>query len=245
MLQIISMLLALIAVVMVNSAANTSFITDHTSIELLNRLPMLFIPANYVFFVSPFIYAFLTLWIFGFAYKKSRKDHAVLNVRMILFIVSAIFKIIWILLWQYEYFDWSIAALAVLLAILTALYFTYPKYENNFWQRMPISCYFGWTIFAFITNVNYILTLHEWSGWGLSTDLWTVVFLTFATAIALHFLYHYRDLPLNIMFMWAFVGIAVKNGFDALFVSSASLFLTAVIGVGLILIKNKNFISPS
>lgn len=221
MLQIISMMLALLAVVVVNSAADAALLTNQTTIELLNRLPMLFIPANYVFFILPFIYTLLALWVFGFSRKgKQIAQQSTLNLRTLLFIVGAALKIAWILLWQYEFFDWSIAVMTALLVTLMALYFTYPKQANNFWQRMPISCYLGWTIFAFVTNVNYILTLHEWNGWGLSNDLWTVIFLTFATAIALHFLYHYRDIPLNIMFMWAFVGIAVKNGFDALFVLS-------------------------
>ena len=82
---------------------------------------------------------------------------------------------------------------------------------------------------ATIANISYVLTLHEWSGWGLSNPLWTVIYLTIATAIALHFLYHYADIAFSAVFIWAFIGITVKNGADELFVSAAALFLAATI----------------
>lgn len=120
--------------------------------------------------------------------------------------------------------------MALLLFALLALYFTYPKKDNQLFGRIPIAINLGWIFFATIANISYVLTLHEWSGWGLSDPLWTVIYLTFATAIALHFLYHHADIALSSVFMWAFIGIAVKNGVDELFVSAAALFLTAVIG---------------
>lgn len=88
-----------------------------------------------------------------------------------------------------------------------------------------------------IMNFNYVLTFREWSGWGLSDPLWTVIYLTIATAFALHFLYHHKDIPLNLVIVWTFIGIIVKNGVDELFVSAAALFLTAAILVGILMTR--------
>lgn len=232
MLRIIGMLLSLIAVVTVNIAANIVPFNGKKTVEIMNSLPVLFIPESYVFFTWIVIYIFLVIWIYGFFYNRRQQSSAsLLNIRAFLFILSSSLKIVWFSLWHYEFFDLAFLSVIVLLAVLAALYFTYPKNENKFFGRIPISLYFAWIIIAFIANVNYVLTLHEWNGWGLSTSLWTVIILTFATAIALHFMYHYRDIVLNIVFMWVFIGIAVISGFDALFISTASLFLTAVIGI--------------
>ena len=125
----------------------------------------------------------------------------------------------------------------LVLLMITVLYFTYPKTENRFWDRVPISVLFGCTVISFIELIHYLLTFHEWSGWGLSISLWAVIYLTVSTAIALHFMYHYRDIAFNLVFIWFFIGIAVKNGFDELFVSTAALFLTAVIGASFYLLK--------
>ena len=230
MLRIIIMVLALIAVATVSNAAHIIPLNGKTTIEIFNILPLLFVPSNYVFLILPVLFIIFAFWIFGFWRETEQTTTATLKLRSFLFVLGAIFNLAWIILWHYEYFNWTVIVMIGLVATVAVLYFTYPKSENRFFQRIPISCYFGWIIFMLIANVNYVLTLHEWSGWGISTSLWTVIYLTIGAAIALHFMYHHRDIPLNIVIMWVYVGIAVQNGFDALFVSSASLFLTAVIG---------------
>lgn len=234
MFKIIIMALALIAVIIVNGAANIVPLNGNTTVEIAHKLPILFMPANYVFFIWIVIYLLLAYWIFGFWKDRQSETNGLINRRMFLFILSSIFNIAWIVLWHYEYFNWTIVIMAILVATLVILYFTYPKYENRLQGRIPIALYLGWVMILFIINIIYVLTFHEWSGWGLSTPLWTVSYLTIATAIALHFMYHHRDIVLNIAFMWAFVGIAVKNGFEELFVSVAALFLAAALTVYLL-----------
>ena len=84
-----------------------------------------------------------------------------------------------------------------------------------------------------------MLTVHSWNGWGLSDQLWTVIMLTVATALALHIRFHHSDIPLTLVFIWAFVAIAVRHGMDELLVSTAALFLSGVLLTGILLIKKK------
>ena len=240
MLRIITMTLSLVAVITIQLVANAFSLNGKTTIEIMNRLPILFTPASYVFGIWLLIYGFLIVWLYGFYRTQRQQSNAILNIRALLFITSAILTIFWLLLWQYEFFHWTVIIMIALLATLAKLYFTYPKDENRLWERVPISIYFGWVIISFMELINYVLTFREWGGWGLSDSLWTVIFLTVATAIALHFIYHYRDVPLNAVFMWVFIGIFVKNGLDSLFVSIAALFLTFVIGAGLLFMKKRS-----
>lgn len=238
MLRTISMYFSLLAVVAVNIAANTLPLNGKSTIEIMNSLPVLFIPESYVFTSWTVIYIFLAVWIFGFYHNRRKEISAsLLNSRTLLFIMSSLLTITWFFLWHYEFFDWALLTVLGLLVTLLILYFTYPKNENKLLERVPISLYLGWIIIAFIANSNYVLTLHEWNGWGISTSLWTVIVLTMITAGALHFMYHYGDVMINLVFMWVFIGIAVINGLDSLFISAASLFLTAVIGVSYLLMK--------
>lgn len=238
MWRVITMYLSLIAVITVNIAANSLPLNGKKTVEIMNSLPVLSLPASYVIFIWSVIYIFLSIWIFGFYYNRRQQPNiALLNTRTFLFITSAILNIAWFFLWHFEFFDVALLSVIVLLAVLIALYFTYPKNENKLLERIPVSLYLGWIIVAFIANTDYVLTMHEWDGWGISTSLWTVIILTLTTTIALHFMYHYRDVVLNIVFMWVFIVIAVISGFDSLFVTSASLFLTAVIGISFLLMK--------
>lgn len=240
MLRIISMILSLIAVIAVQLFANVLSFNGKTTIEIMNRLPILFTPANYVFGIWLLVYGFLIVWLYGFWRSQRLQSNTILNLRTALFISCTFLTILWLLLWHYEFFHWTVIVMIALLATLTKLYFTYPKDENHLFERVPISIYFGWVIISFIELINYVLTFREWGGWGLSDSLWTVIFLTVATAIALHFMYHYRDAALNAVFMWVFIGIVVKNGFDALFVSIAALFLTFVIGACLLFMRKRD-----
>ena len=240
MLRIISMTLSLVVVITIQLVANSFSLNGKTTFEILNRLPILFTPANYVFSIWLLIYGFLIVWLYGFYRTQRQHSSTILNLRTFLFISSTVLTILWLLLWQYEFFHWTVIIMIALLATLTKLYFTYPKDENHLLARVPISIYFGWVIISFMELINYVLTFREWGRWGLSDSLWTVIFLTVATAIALHFIYHYRDAPLNAVFMWVFIGIFVKNGLDSLFVSIAALFLTFVLSAGVIFMKKRN-----
>ena len=240
MLRIISMTLSLVAVITIQLVANSFSFNGKTTIEIMNRLPILFTPASYVFSIWLVIYGFLIFWLYGFYRTQRQHSSTILNLRAFLFISSAFLTILWLLLWQYEFFHWTVIIMIALLATLTKLYFTYPKDENHLLERIPISIYFGWVIISFMELISYVLTFREWGGWGLSDSLWTVIFLTVATAVALHFIYHYRDAALNAVFMWVFIGIFVKNGLDSLFVSIAALFLTLVLSAGLIFMKKRN-----
>lgn len=236
--QFIITIIILFSLCIIGTAEIVPF-NGKTTTEIMNRLPLLLAPATYVFFIWGLVYFFFFVWLIGYSRNASKQTATLLNIRFICFVLSLILNSILILLWHYEIFVWAIITMIGLLLILTILYFSYPKTENNFTARVPISLFFGWSIFSFVILINYTLTLLEWSGWGISQSLWTVIYLTIATAVALHFLYHYEDLAFNIVFMWGFIGIAMKNGFDSLFVTTASLFLTGVIAACFFLFKNK------
>ena len=136
MLRMISLYLALIAVITVNIAANILPFNGKKTVEIMNSLPVLSTPASYVFFVWIVVYAFLALWIFGFYYNRRNQTSAsLLNIRTFLFMISLLLNIAWFYLWHYEFFDVALLSVIVLLGVLIALYFTYPKNENKLLER--------------------------------------------------------------------------------------------------------------
>lgn len=233
------MTIAFLAVVTMNALANSLPINGQTTGEISNRLPVLFTPAGYVFSIWSVIYILLAIWIIGF-WVRYKKDKEIPSIGIsIYFTLTAVFNISWLLLWHYEFFAWSIAAMVAYLISLILLYLQYNNNERKFTERLPVSVNMGWISVATITNISYVLTFYNWGGWGLSNELWTVIMLTVATAIALHVRFHHWDIPFALVFIWAFVGIAVKHGLDELLVTTASLFLSGVIVTGILLIKKK------
>lgn len=239
MFRFLSMALFLFSSFVIMGIVEFMPLNDKTTADIMNRLPVLLIPANFVFFIWVLIFLLLVVWLSGFWRNRTEEPCILLNQRAVLFNISLILNITCIFLWHYEFFTWTIIAFIGLFCTISLLYFSYPKTENELYKRIPISLYFGWITFSFMFLVNYLLTHAEWSGWGISQSLWSVIFLTFTTAIGLHFSYHYKDFAFNSMLVWGFIGIAVKNGCESLFVTTAALFLTAVMIACFFIFKNK------
>lgn len=66
MYRIMIMTLSLIAVGLVNVAANSIPFNGSTTAVIASRLPVLFMPAGYVFALWAIIYVLLAFWLYGF-----------------------------------------------------------------------------------------------------------------------------------------------------------------------------------
>lgn len=245
-LQVILMTVGLVLTIAVNALANTLPINGQTTGEISNRLPVLFTPAGYVFSIWGVIYVLLAIWIITIAFQLKNNQPPTWK-RTTLFLLSCFFNIGWILSWHYEYFLVTLVMMIGLVATLAILYSSYPRSDNEWKERGPISVYLGWVSIALVANISYVLTYFEWDGFGLSDQLWTVALLTFATALALHFRYHYRDRIMQLVYIWAFIGIALKLGFDELLVSAAAIFLSGVLVVGILYLNkpHQKNVSPN
>lgn len=239
MLRYILVIVSLLAVITTNALANILPLNGQTTGEISNRLPVLFTPAGYVFSIWSLIYLLLIFWVIRLWRNRFNKE-ALYEKRSLLFIISCVFNIAWIFLWHYEYFLLTVVVMISLLITLIILYRTYPVQDNRLSSRLPISIYLGWISVATIANISYVLTVYEWSGWGLSDPLWAVIMMTIGAALALHIRFHHYDIAYPAVFIWAFVGIAVRNGFEELLVMTAALFLSAVLLVGIIFIRKKS-----
>lgn len=228
--------LSFIAMTVFSIMANLMPLNGYTTSEISNRYTVLFSPAGYVSVIKIFIYIILGLWVY-LQWKKRQAQQNITGVQTALFSFSALFNILWLYLWHYEYFTWSIIAILLMVLSLIGLYFTYPNWQNTWSGRIPISLFLAWESIIAFMNIAFLFTHNHWNFLSLSDPLWTVIALTVGTAAALHLRYHHDDYVFPIVYIWTFIGIAFKNGFDELLVSTAALFLSGVLLVGILLIK--------
>ncbi|KIL48273.1 tryptophan-rich sensory protein [Jeotgalibacillus soli] len=231
-------LIALISVILLNILANILPINGQTTGEISNRLNVFFTPAGYVFSIWAIIYALLLVWVLRQSLKWQR-DRDVYRKTSALFVISCILNIIWIFMWHYEVFAGSVFIMIGLLATLTLLYLTIQRQDMTFFDRLPFSVYLGWVSVAMIANISYSLTYYYWSGWGISDILWTVILLLFAAALALHIRYHKNDWVYPLVFVWAFIGIGVKNEENASVIVFTAYVLSVVIMIGIFMLRRK------
>jgi hypothetical protein len=195
--------------------------------EIAARLPVVFMPSMYSSLVLLVLVPLLGLYVIRDGGKADRPATA--NLRAALFIAASVLHIIELITWQEERFILFIATEVAMLAILAALYFTYPKKENLISGRIPVSGIFSYFFFSVLVAVHYALEANDWGGMGLSDALWAIITLTFAAAAALHFLYHHQDHMYAVVFAWMSLMVAARNGLDEPLVSAAALFLAGAV----------------
>lgn len=210
--------------------ANLKPLNGLTTIQIAHKLPVLLMPADFTLLIRPVIFIFLAYWIYKFDASETRT-----TIRSTLFTIACLANTVWFPLWHFGFFGWACLSTLVALFSLYALYRTYPKKQNLFSRRIPISLYFSWTLLDFVINANYLLVLDEWNRFGISTVLWTILNLTILTAVALHFSYHHSERMMSYVFIWVFLGIIVNIGLEELFVSLATLFLMAILVLGIMM----------
>lgn len=235
MLRQAANILALVAVIAINGLANALPLNGLTTGEISDRFEVFFVPAGYVFSIWGLIY----LGLIAFAVYQAlpaQRDNPRLERAGYWFVLSCAANIVWLFLWHYEVFVPTVLAMLALLFCLIVVYLRLevgksPVSAGERWfVRLPFSIYLGWITVATIANVTSTLDYLQWSGWGVTPEIWTIVMLAAGIAITATMIYTRRDAAYSLVIVWAFVGIAVKHA------AVQSVSLAAWIAAGLVLL---------
>jgi hypothetical protein len=207
--------LAIIATIVVNFLANSIPLNDLAQDVIADRFKVYFIPAGYVFSIWGLIYLGLIAYAIYQVLPSQRENPRLIRVGYLV-PLSCLANIAWIFLWHYELFPWSLLAMFALLASLIAIYLRLGVGRSQVttmerWAAgVTFSVYLGWITVATIANVTSVLDYINWTGWGIGPEIWTIIMLVAALAIASAISLTRGDIAYMLVIVWAFVGIAVK-----------------------------------
>lgn len=211
-------LAAIIGAFIVNVISNIFPLNGLSIGEISNTLfkNVLFIPANYAFAIWGLIY--LGLFAFGiYQFLPSQKDDADLRNTGYLLVIASIAQSIWVYLFLSRLFVLSVVAMLLILLPLIGVYLRLeignkPVSRQKKWCiHRPISIYLSWISVATIVNVACALYFQGWNGWGISAQVWTVILLLIASAIAVAIVIQRRDIAYAGVTVWAILAIAIKH----------------------------------
>jgi len=212
-----------LAVVAVNALAVLLPINNRTTQELSDKYPNLFVPAGITFSIWGVIYLLLALFIiyqFVAAFKKSSNERGIFEKIGILFFISCIFNIAWILVWHYEIVWLSLVVMVLLLISLISIYVrlktgkTEIKNSEKILVNIPFSVYLGWITIATIANITAFLVKINWDRFGISEQLWAVIVIAVGVIITLAIVFSRNDIFYCLVVIWALVGILLKRTAD-------------------------------
>lgn len=200
----------------VNGLANALPLNGLTTGEISDRFPVLFVPAGYVFSIWGLIY----LGLIAFAVYQAlpaQRDNEILRSISPFYWLASIANSVWIFLWHYEVFELTIVAMSTLLLSLIGIYLRLRAGEQQSeaafrWAvQCPFSIYLSWISVATIANTAQWLHYFNWGGCGLSNEFWTTGMLAMASGLGLAMLMREGDRAYNLVLIWAFAGIAIKQ----------------------------------
>ena len=200
----------------VNILASTLPLNGQNTGEISDRFQVYFVPAGYVFAIWGIIYiGWIAFTIFQF--RRDQKESPRLRKLGYLFALSGIFNAAWLFTWHYNYFGLGVIVMLGLLGLLIASYLSLNVNRVSVttaerWSvDIPFSVYLGWISVATIANVTDWLYLVGWNGFGIAAQTWAVIMLVVASVVGLLMALTRRDAAYLLVFVWSFVGIALKQ----------------------------------
>lgn len=227
-------ILSVVVTIGVNTLANTLPINGQNTGEISDRFQVFFVPAGYVFSIWGLIYIGLVAYAVYQA-LPSQRENPRLGRADPFFFLSGVANSAWIFAWHYNNFPLSLVIMLVLLLSLIALYLRLEigraavSTAERWLVQVPVSVYLGWISVATIANATDVLDYVKWSGLGIAPPVWAVIMLVIATVLGAVMAVSRRDIAYLLVFVWAFIGIAVKQADTALVAGAAWVATLAVL----------------
>jgi hypothetical protein len=209
---------AIVAAFAVNVYANIAPPNGLTIGDISNKFfgEVQIIPANYAFAIWGIIY----LGLIGFGIYQvmpaQRQNTHVERVGYLL-VVASLAQIVWVFLFEYQFFGLSVVAMLGILLPLIGIYLRLGigkervSRKDKWFVHIPLSIYLAWISVATIVNIASTLYYWGWNGWGISPQVWTIIMLIVAAAIAATIIRNGVDIAYPLVVIWAFVAIAVRQ----------------------------------
>ena len=225
---------AFIVTLAINGLAGTTVLNGRTTAQVSDLYSNPFTPAGYVFAIWGIIYALLLVFVIYQALPKQKNKSFQKQIGA-LFMLSSIFNVVWLFLWQYDYITLSVAVMFALLATLIAIYLRLSIGKSNapltekLCVHLPFSVYIGWITIASIANVAAALVSVGWNGFGLSAETWAIVAMSIALIVTLVVIVARRDIAYSLVVVWALAGIAIKQSMYPNIVFTAEIAIAVIL----------------
>jgi len=213
----IFVVIAYVAMVIVNYLANALPIGGVTTGEASDSFANLFTPAGVTFSIWGLIYLLLLGYsVYQFIPRQRKKKmEKTFYLVGIYFIITSIANILWIFAWHYGIVWLSVLIMFVLLFYLIKIanVINRKKYSlvDTIFIRLPFSVYFGWITVATIANITVFLVSVGWNGFGLSEVVWTIIVLLIGAIIGVGRALKDKNIFYISVLIWAYAGIWLKH----------------------------------
>ncbi len=238
----ISTTLAFAITLLVNALANILPINGLNTGEVSNLYPSLFTPAGITFSIWSVLY----LLQIGFViFSWTTRDERVSKL-LPAFIFICILNASWILLWHYLHPGFSVVVMLMMLSSLIYIFLqiqraAFTTRKEYILVVLPFTLYFAWICVATIANVSAWLVSISWKGFGITSEIWTVVMIIVATLLAIYISFRFQSFAFVLVVIWAIGGIYLRWQQNELIIANTAITLCILMLGVFIFGVRKNF----
>ncbi|MEM8968212.1 MAG: tryptophan-rich sensory protein [Bacteroidota bacterium] len=204
-----------VATLLMNYLSQGVLFEGQTIGEVSDKYSTLITPAGYAFAIWGLIYLTLGVYVYYQVFQAAPTQHAY-NRAAFPLILNLIANSAWLIAFQLEYIALSAVLMLVILVTLIQLVTLWTNDRTvTDWEkkqmRIPFSLYLGWISVATIVNFSVLMKYAEWNALGLSEPAWVVIMTSVGAALALLVLFAARSKLYPLVFVWAYVAIAIAQ----------------------------------
>ncbi len=198
-------------------------------------------PANYAFAIWGLIYLGLIAYGVYQLFPPQRHNSNFRQASRYL-IIACLAQIAWVYLFTSRQFWLSVAAMLVILVSLILGYLQLNtgkelvSQQRKWLANIPFSIYLAWISVATIVNVASALYISNWNGGGINPEAWTAIMLVIGGVIGAIVAKQRNDIAFTLVYVWAYVAIAVRQWENPLIWVTA---LVVAIALVILLVFNK------
>lgn len=209
-----------LALVAFNAMSEIFRLGGVTAGDVSNEVFTWFAPAGYVFSIWSVIYIGLAIWAVRFAFLRGSSQDGMtggefsarsrrIGPEAVLFVLSSILNIAWLVMWHLRVFPATIAVIAAMLACVAVWYLETRRRSDSPLDWEPIAIYGSWLTLATVANVAHVLTRSTPTDAGLIPAVSTVVILILLVGVAYAVRYVFDEYAFGLVLAWAGIGIGV------------------------------------
>lgn len=245
--------IAIVATIVINYLSNTGIFNGNSVENVSDKYHNYFTPDGYAFSIWGLIYFGLLGFVFytGSSLFKKNPEQNNLDNDVVLkigwrFVISCIGNSLWIIAWLYGYIGITVILMFIVLFSLLMIiintrmeldFHPVKKYLFIFW---PFAIYAGWISVALIADIAAWLTKINWSGWGISQIIWTIIVIIIAGLLNVAMVWKRNLREFALVGIWALVAIAISNKNESKSIVYACYIVAAIILISIVISASKN-----
>ncbi len=217
----------------INTLGALGFINGLTQKEISDMYVTLITPSPATFSIWSIIYSLLLISVIVMILKKDAPYYeSALNQITLLFRISCILNIAWVIAFSYVQVELSVLLIFGFVITLSLICRKLLKINDGKHWLLPLSfgIYTGWLFIATVVNIAAALVKLRWNGFGIADDIWAIIILIIAILLVMLVLLKIRNAIFPLPIAWAYFGIYqylnAPEGFKGEFALLQSIALT-------------------